>query len=194
MHLMLTLKGAEELSQRTYRLDLKLRNILFLIQKGAPTIDAILQNAIFPQEEVIEKLRGLVKERFVEVNAGASSAPGVAPAPSGSAVAEGRPETLGQTVDPTTVGGSPFARTARPSFPMLDSGVSMSQARFVLCDFCLDQFGTRAQPLIDAIEAASDVAELQQVLDGITAEVRRHVKDQLPVLMAKVREANQSGV
>jgi hypothetical protein len=191
MHLMLTLKGAEELSQRTHRLDLKLRNILFLIQKGTPTIDAILQNSIFPQDEVIEKLRGLVKERFVEVNAGA--APAGAASPSESVVAEARPATLGNAVDPTTIGGSPFARTSRPAFPVLDSGVSMSQARFLLCDFCLDQFGARAQPLIDAIEATSDVAELQQVLDGITAEVRRHIKDQLPVLMATVRDINQTG-
>jgi gas vesicle protein len=70
----------------------------------------------------------------------------------------------------------------------------MSQARFVLCDFCLDQFGTKAQPLIDAIENAADVAELQQALDDITAEVREHLKDQLPALMSQVRDINETSI
>jgi len=63
----LTLKGSEELAQRTYRLDAKVRNILFLIQKGYPTIDGILENSIFPREEVVERLRELLRGHFVTV-------------------------------------------------------------------------------------------------------------------------------
>jgi len=188
-HFTLTLKGVEELSLRTYRLDARLRNILFLIQKGTPTVEAILENSIFPREEVIEKLRGLVKERFVELNAGPTPVSTPLPAAAGA-----RPGTVEIAIDPTTVGAGAFARTAPPLFPTLDSGISMSQARFVLCDFCLDQFGTKAQPLIDAIENAADVAELQRALDAITAEVREHFKEQLPALMSQVRDINETSI
>ncbi len=73
----LTLKGSEELALRTYRLDARLRNILFLIQKGYPTIDGILENSIFPRDEVVERLRDLLRGHFVAVQGrdGASAAP-----------------------------------------------------------------------------------------------------------------------
>jgi hypothetical protein len=61
----LTVKGSEELSIRTYRLDARMRNILFLIQRGFPTIDGILENSIFPREEVVERLRDLLRGHFL---------------------------------------------------------------------------------------------------------------------------------
>lgn len=64
----LTIKGTEELSMRTYRLGPRVRNILFLIQKGTPTIEAILENSIFPRDEVIENLRDLLKNHFVSLH------------------------------------------------------------------------------------------------------------------------------
>ena len=64
----LTIKGTEELSKRTYRLGPRVRNILFLIQKGTPTVEAILENSIFPREEVIENLRQLLRDKFVSLH------------------------------------------------------------------------------------------------------------------------------
>ena len=191
-HFVLTVKGTEELAARTYRLDVRVRNILFLIQKGTPTVDAILQNSIFPREEVVEKLRGLLKEQFVALGSNTPAAPGAVETPT-------RPAVVGLATRPRTIaldtlGAQTFARTAPPTFPVLDSGVSLSQARFVLCDFCLDQFGMNGQPLIDAVNGAGDVAELQHALDSITTEIRKHCRDQLPALMARVREINQSGI
>ena len=78
IHFELTLKGSEELTARTYRLDVKLRNILFLIQKGCASFDGILQNSIFPREEVLERLRNLINEKFIALspNAPGPNAPG----------------------------------------------------------------------------------------------------------------------
>jgi hypothetical protein len=64
----LTLKGSEELAQRTYRLDAKIRNILFLIQKGYATVEGILENSIFPRDEVVERLRDLLRGHFVTLH------------------------------------------------------------------------------------------------------------------------------
>jgi hypothetical protein len=190
----LTAKGVEELALRTHRLDNRLRNILFLIQKGTPTIEAILHNSIFPHEEVIENLRGLLKERFVELVGGLSPAPAPSSAPPRPRTVGGSslPETAEGATDPGAALIRPPVQAAGPTLPSLNCGISMSQARFLLCDFCLDQFGTDAQPLLDAIEDAANVAELQRVLDGFAAQMRKHLKHKLPALMAKVREINET--
>jgi hypothetical protein len=72
----LTTKGSEELALRTYRLDAKIRNILFLIQKGYPTIEGILENSIFPREEVVDRLRELLRAHFITLH---GDKPGAAP-------------------------------------------------------------------------------------------------------------------
>jgi hypothetical protein len=86
----LTLKGAEELEMRTYRLDAKTRNILFLIKRGFPTFEGILENSIFPREEIVERLRNLLQAHFVTMHAAEN--------PSAT------PTTVSRRSDPTTVG------------------------------------------------------------------------------------------
>jgi hypothetical protein len=230
----LTRKGLEELAQRTYRLDARLRNILFLIQKGTPTVDGILENSIFPQDEVVEKLRGLVRDQFVALDgsgpgtlserpATLSERPATLSAPvtvndamaiAAAATAHrhhaaetlervsamARVTTMARTASarnhpgPTTI--NPVMRadpvdTVSSEFPQLDAGISVSQARYILSDFCLDQFGTKGQPLIDAIGKAVDVERLQQVLDRITREVRKQRRPQMPELLSRIREINE---
>jgi len=65
----LTLKGTEELTARTYRLDAKARNILFLVQRGYATVDGILENSIFPRDDVVERLRELLRGHFLTLEA-----------------------------------------------------------------------------------------------------------------------------
>jgi hypothetical protein len=88
-------------------------------------------------------------------------------------------------------------RTARPgssaSVPLsLKLGVSPSQTRFALANFCLDQFGTDGQHLADLVDVCSDVASLQQVLNAIRIEVDNRCPDRLPALVACVREINET--
>jgi hypothetical protein len=229
----LTRKGMEELAQRTYRLDARLRNILFLIQKGTPTVDGILENSIFPQDEVVEKLRRLVRDQFVAID---GSGPGtlserpatlsgavtvsdiraVAASAAADAAATANQRHAAETLErmsgmarattmaritsmkipagPTTINPamrSGMSDSVSSEFPQLDAGISVSQARYILSDFCLDQFGTKGQPLIDAIGGALDVEALQQVLDRITREVRKQRHPQMPDLLTRVREINE---
>jgi hypothetical protein len=74
----------------------------------------------------------------------------------------------------------------------LKSGVSPSQARFALSNFCLDQFGTNAQDLADVLELCTDLASLQEALNSIQMEVRNRCPDRLPALVACVDEINQT--
>jgi hypothetical protein len=74
----------------------------------------------------------------------------------------------------------------------LKLGVSLSQARFALVNFCLDQFGTDGQHLADLVDVCSDVASLQQVLKAIRIEVDNRCPGRLPALAACVREINET--
>jgi hypothetical protein len=74
----------------------------------------------------------------------------------------------------------------------LEAGVSLVQARFALSEFCLDQFGARAQQLMDAIDRCADVAALQKVLNLIGADVQERHRESLPKLIDCVREINET--
>jgi hypothetical protein len=170
-HFVLTAKGSEELSLRTHRLDIKLRSLLVLIQKCSPTLEAVLQKSLFPREEAMERLRGLVKEQFVALD---SATGGEAPA---------------------TLNGSRVAAAAVSASLSLEQGISLSQARFGLSDFCLDAFGVEAQPLIDAINAAADVSGLQRVVDELASRAARGGRAELVAdLKQRVRDINESRI
>jgi hypothetical protein len=74
----------------------------------------------------------------------------------------------------------------------LKAGISPSQARFALANFCLDQLGTEGQALATVIELCKDVASLQQALNDIQIEVDDRYPDRLPELVACVNEINET--
>jgi hypothetical protein len=74
----------------------------------------------------------------------------------------------------------------------LKAGISPSQARFALANFCLDQLGTEGQALATVIELCKDVASLQQALNDIQIEVDDRCPDRLPALVACVNEINET--
>jgi hypothetical protein len=74
----------------------------------------------------------------------------------------------------------------------LKSGVSPSQTRFALSNFCLDQFGTNAQDLAEVLELCTDIASLQEALNNIQIEVGNRCPDRMPELVACVNEINQT--
>jgi hypothetical protein len=211
----LTPKGIDELSQRTYRLDARVRNILFLIQKGTPTVEGILENTIFPQDEVVKRLQNLLKDEFVALGsresapesapesaqAGPPAPPLKAEPPAGPALAPAPTLAPASILALATQSVAPKSATpaappaplerAASDFPQLDARISVSQARYVLSDFCLDLFGTKGKPLIEQIDAAADLDALQKVLELVTREVRKHRRPQMTDLLARVRQINQ---
>ena len=62
----------------------------------------------------------------------------------------------------------------------------------MLSEFCLDLFGSRGQPLLEAIERCNDVGTLQVVLNRIGSEVEQRHPDRLPKLRECVREINET--
>ncbi len=75
----------------------------------------------------------------------------------------------------------------------LKAGISPSQARFALSNFCLTHFGAGGQDFVDMLDLCLDVNQLQEVLKIIREEVRARYPERLPALVSCVREANDDG-
>jgi len=74
----------------------------------------------------------------------------------------------------------------------LKRGISPSQARFLLSNFCLDVLGATGQELATVVELCNDVGTLQLALDNIRNEMSRRHPDKRAALVAVVREINET--
>jgi hypothetical protein len=167
-YFLLTPKGIEELRGRAPKLDANPRSVLSLIEQGLTSADALLQRSKSTREEMIDLVRLLLSNGFIStaISDGTVKAPTPEPTPS---VADSVSERL-----------------------RLKQGVSPSQARFALSNFCLDQFGMAGKDLADVVDLCVDVAGLQLALDSIRSEVKRICPDRRPALVACVREINET--
>jgi len=179
--LVLTAKGAEELRARVHRLDVKARNILFLIHMGSQNLEAILEKTIFPRNEVATKVYALLEGQFIALDFRQPVSP------AGPSLPPIKTPTLTSAPLPAQA-----PQRGAMEAPVLQAGVSLSQTRFALSDFCLDCFGIEAQRMIGAIDRCTNLNGLQQVLNTIFAVVRKDQPDQLPALYARVEEINAS--
>ncbi len=166
--LSLTPKGLEALRGHAPKLDANSRSILSLIQQGSTSEEAILQRSKSPRDAVLTALRLLLRDRFV---ASATS------------------DRTGQPGTADSASGGTGSTNIRLSLKL---GVSPSQARFTLTNFCLDNFGAGGQELADVIGLCSDVFSLQQSLNAIRAEVDKRCPERLATLVACVKEINET--
>jgi hypothetical protein len=164
---LLTPKGMEELRSRTPKLDAAARSILSLIDQGTTVAESILQRSKFTRDQVIEGLRSLLSNGFISTS------------------------TSDTTVQPTPEPAPSVADSVSERL-RLKPGISPSQARFALSNFCLDQFGTNGQDLADAVGFCTDVDSLQMALDNIRTEVKKLFPERRAALVACVREINET--
>jgi hypothetical protein len=164
---LLTPKGMEELRGRTPKLDAAARSILSLIDQGTTVAESILQRSKLTRDEVIEGLRSLLSSGLISTS------------------------TSDVTVQPTPE-STPSVADSVSERLRLKPGISPSQARFALSNFCLDQFGTNGQDLADAVGFCTDVDSLQMALDNIRTEVKKLFPERRAALVACVREINET--
>lgn len=162
--LILTSKGIDELRNHAFQLDVSARNILSLIEQGCKTSDAILQRSMFPHNTVVDSLRRLLTNKFVAFTDD-----------------EAAPRA----------GNSSSARPGRRDL-RLNFGIAPSQARFALSNFCMDEFGTEGQFLVDAVSLCTEIMSLQEVLNSIRSEVEERLPGRMPALIACIRELNDT--
>jgi hypothetical protein len=80
----------------------------------------------------------------------------------------------------------------RPEELRLKPGVSLSQTRFALANFCLSHLGADGQYFADVLELCADAPRLQEVLNVIAGEVGKRCPERLPALATCVKEANDT--
>jgi hypothetical protein len=164
---LLTPKGTEELRGRTPKLDANARSLLSLIDQGTTVAESILQRSKFTRDQVIEGLRLLLSSGFISTS-------------TSEATVQPKPESTPSVADSVS------------ERLRLKPGISPSQARFALSNFCLDQFGTNGQDLAEAVGFCTDVASLQLALDNIRTEVKKLFPERRAALVACVREINET--
>jgi hypothetical protein len=164
--LILTPKGAEDLHRGTYQFDVTAKNILLLIEQGASTTEMLLHRSMFPHNTVVESLHRLVRSKSVAVATDDGSASRAGVSDTGNYL--GRDELH------------------------LKLDVAVSQARFALSNFCMDNFASENQYLVDAISLCTDVFSLQEVVNAIRMDVDEFCPGRLHALIACVREINET--
>jgi hypothetical protein len=168
----LTPKGVEELRSRAPKLDAHARSILTLIDQGANSPEAILHGSKSSHDDVINGLRSLLSKGFVVTGTESTSRP----TSSNTAMSDPTPSIAGSTNERLK----------------LKAGISPSQARFLLSNFALDQFGQDGKDLADVVEFCTDVPSLQMALDSIRTELKKLFPERRPLLVACVQEINET--
>jgi hypothetical protein len=165
--LKITQKGEDEVKRRVYKLSLKKRSVLILLEKPQ-SIQYILGKSMFPQGEIIEEIRTLITDQFIAVNVDA--APRAAASDPGPGAAAIGPDAIFH----------------------LYSGIVISEAKFLLIDFCVDYFGSNSQAFVDQISACSKEQELGLCLAKVLAAAQKQCPDRLPKLLSVVKEINDT--
>lgn len=72
----------------------------------------------------------------------------------------------------------------------LAEGIIISEAKFLLVDFCVDSFGTQSQKFVDELGECKNEKSLELCLQNIYATTEMLNPDNLPVLLKIIREIN----
>jgi hypothetical protein len=91
------------------------------------------------------------------------------------------------------VNGGTVPRATSPvsggKIQLLD-GIIISEAKFLLVDFCVDSFGTQSQTFVDELGGCKNEKNLQLCLKNIYAATEMHSPDRLPGLLKIIEEIN----
>ena len=161
----LTPKGEDEIKRRVYKLDMKKRSLLILLDKPQ-TVEYLAQKTVLRRDEFLTEIDTLVHEGFVAIGSESTQPSGVP----------------GLTRSAPSVGAGTHLH--------LDDEVILSEAKFLLTDFCVDSFGTQSQAFVDGIRACKSIKDLRPQLNAVFAATEKFCPKQLPTLLNIVTEIN----
>ena len=162
----ITPKGEDEIKRRVYKLDMKKRSLLILLDKPQ-TVDHLIRKTVLRLEEFLTEINTLVQEGFVASIGDAT--------PRVETPASIKPSA------PASAGGTRIH---------LDDEIVLSEAKFLLTNFAVDSFGTRSQVFVDGIRSCKSVRDLRLHAKEIFAATEKYCPDQLPTLLAVIEEIN----
>ena len=189
--LSLTEKGSDEVLHRTCKLGIKLRSVLLLLNRPQ-TVQFTLQKSVFPKDEILVAIDALLNDGFIAQKAGLPGEPAIkeaeVPRPAGAAAAS----TV--TPKPAPLPKAPGAQPAQaPSGEFsLNDEIILSEAKFLLIDFCVDCFGMQSEKLSEDIRSCRSSAALNLLLKEIVALTSKQKPDQVNALKEAIRKANET--
>lgn len=184
--LRMTDKGTDEVAHRTFKLGIKLRSVLLLLSKPQ-SVQYAFQKSVFPKEEVQEAIDALVQQGFVVLE----DAPPASAAPSAPAAAPAAPPAPAAPVPPAAQAAAAQPAGMRDDWH-LDPEIILSEAKFLMIDFCVDCFGMQAEKLTEDIRACKAVGTLGNLLKELITMVSKQKPDQLNALRETVRKINET--
>jgi hypothetical protein len=75
---------------------------------------------------------------------------------------------------------------------LLKDEIVLSEAKFLMIDFWVDNFGTESEEFTEEINACGSVRDLSACLKSIVAAAQRQCPERLPVLSNLVKEINET--
>jgi hypothetical protein len=157
-----TVMGRDEIATRANKLGMRERTMLIMVDDKT-TRSGLLSRSAHPSSGDI--LDSLLARGFIEILSGPIHA-----------AAEDK---------------AAFALSQAPAGSFsLDHEIIVSEAKFLLINFCVDNFGTQSQSLVDEIRACSRQQDVVIALGKVLAAVRKQCPSQLPLLLKLIREIN----
>lgn len=198
--LALTAKGVEEVKHRTCKLSIRKRSVLLLLETPH-RVDHLLQKTVLQPEEFAVEIEGMIQDGFIQVVGGA---PAPTPAPAVAAVPSAAPKTEQPqySSDPfaalapplpkaAPTAAAPAANVDQSAFSLLED-IILSEAKYLLVDFCVDSFGTRSQAFADEIGGCRSADSFAVCLNKVVTETRNHCPDRLAALTGVVKAINET--
>ena len=167
--LQLTPKGEDELKHRTHRLSVRKRSLLLLVEHPR-TLDDLFRKTVLHHEEVEGEVRSLLNDGFIAIDG-----------KGGSSTAPSRPASVEKP--PSSTGGSAGGF-------QLDDEIVISEAKFLLIDFCVDSFGTHSDTFCHDIHECHSVSAVAKCVGAIVAAAGKECPDRLPILVKVIAEIN----
>ena len=168
----ITQKGVDEAKRRAYKLNIKKRSLLILLE-NPQTIGYLLHKTVLPSAEFFFEIGALVQDGFIA--------------------------TIGDNVarfDVPDIAECALPDQAADSSIQLDDEIFLSEAKFLLVDFTADSFGSQSRAfvdeIIDGIYASKSVKDIRLHLTGLFATVETLCPDKLPVLRGLVKRINEA--
>jgi len=162
----ITPKGQDEIKRRVYKLDMKKRSLLILLDRPQ-TIEYLTSKTVLPQEEFNAVIIALIQDGFIATGSAATGSSSA----TGSGRSNGEPSPAGSKIH-------------------IEDDVILSEAKFLLTNFCVDSFGTESQVFVDTIRACKSVNDLRYHLNTIHAAVEKQYPAQIPTLLGVIQEIN----
>lgn len=156
----LTPKGVDEVRNRTCRLHIKRRSILLLLERPQP-LQFLFDKGLLPRDALINELATLGSDGFIQVASPAGEAVPVAAMPRPAPKADGQAFVI-----------------------ELHPDIILSEARFLLINFCVDVFATKAQVYVDALGLCKSVGQFS----NCARQIQELAGGQYPAALATLRE------